>query len=68
MTWHPLAIAHIASLLAHDGDVPPCTAQARDFGTGFVLRCALSEHGPEVEHLADGMMWRDGEPPRGMGG
>jgi hypothetical protein len=42
-----------------------CVAPA---GHGTALRCSLSKHGADVPHTADGMQWRDGEPPRGMMG
>jgi hypothetical protein len=40
-----------------------CVAPA---GHGTALRCSLSKHGADVPHTADGMQWRDGEPPRGI--
>lgn len=50
-------------------DLAPCTATAHDAGTGQTLTCAMLAHGPDEDHVADGMRWRDGEAPRGfMGG
>lgn len=49
-------------------DLAPCTATAHDAGTGQTLTCAMLTHGSDVDHVADGMRWRDGEAPRGVMG
>lgn len=50
-------------------NLAPCTATAHDAGTGQTLTCAMLAHGPDEDHVADGMRWRDGEAPKGfMGG
>jgi hypothetical protein len=49
-------------------NLAPCTATAHDAGTGQTLTCAMLAHGPDEDHVADGMRWRDGEAPRGFMG
>jgi hypothetical protein len=54
---------------AQVGSSDACPATARDLGTGFELHCAMTAHGPDLDHIADGMRWKDGETPVGfMGG